>query len=252
MQAAIDAIYRYPVKGLNGESLEKVQLEAGATLPGDRRFAIAHGSTRFDSAAPAWQSKQNFLMLAKNERLAQLEASFDSDSGVLTLHRAGKQVARGNISDIMGRTLICQFLAGFLMSEARGTPKLVEGRDFAFTDVPDRVISLINLASVADLERVVREPVAPLRFRGNVYLSGLSAWAERQWVGREIQLGALRIRITGEIERCAATNVNPETAERDMNLPLTLRKGFRHMKMGVYAEVLDDGEVRRGDGVTPA
>ncbi len=251
MQAAIDAIYRYPVKGLSGESLERVRLEAGATLPGDRRFAIAHGSTRFDTSAPTWLSRQHFLMLAKNERLAQLEANFDGDSGILTLHRAGKQVARGNISDLMGRTLIGQFLAGFMMSEARGTPKLVEGRGFAFTDAPEKVISLINLASVADLERVARQAVAPLRFRGNIYLSGLPAWAERQWVGREIHLGALRVRVTGEIERCAATNVNPETAERDMNLPLTLRKGFRHINMGVYAEVLGTGEVSRGDSVTP-
>ena len=51
-------------------------------------------------------------------------------------------------------------------------------------------------------------------------------------------------------ERCAATNVNPETAERDMNLPLTLRKGFGHMDMGVYAKVVSGGQIAPGDAVT--
>jgi hypothetical protein len=99
------------------------------------------------------------------------------------------------------------------------------------------------------LERVARQPVDPRRFRGNILFDGLPAWAEFGWIGREIRIGTARLKVFERIQRCAATNVNPDTAERDMNIPLTLRKGFGHLDLGVYAEVIADGEVKPGDEV---
>jgi len=40
MDAAIRSIYRYPVKGLSAETLDRVGLQVGECLPHDRRFAI--------------------------------------------------------------------------------------------------------------------------------------------------------------------------------------------------------------------
>lgn len=250
MPVTVEKIYRYPVKGLNAEGLQSALLSVGQTIKDDRRFAIAHGTTEFDANDPQWLPKNSFIMLAKNERLAQLEASFDSENQILTIFRGGKQVARGKTSDIMGQTLIGQFFAGFMAGEARGTPRLVEAPGFSFSDTPNRVLSIINLASVRDLERVVRRRVDPLRFRANIYIDGLEPWHERHWIDQEITLGKARLRVRSEIDRCAATNVDPETGERDLNIPLTLRKGFRHMNMGVYAEVITEGEVAEGDEVT--
>jgi len=247
MTARLKSIYRYPVKGLSAASMASAMLAPGETLPDDRRFAIAHGSTQFDPADPQWLPKNNFLMLAKDEKLAQLETRFDPEDDSLTILRNGKQVARAKLSDVMGRTLIGQFFAGFMGASGRGTPRLVEAAGHSFSDVAGKVLSLINLASVADLERVMREPVDPMRFRGNLYLEGLAPWVEFTWVGRRLKLGAACLEVTAAIERCAATNVNPQTAERDMNIPLTLRKGFRHMQMGVYAKVIEGGEIREGD-----
>ena len=51
-------------------------------------------------------------------------------------------------------------------------------------------------------------------------------------------------------QRCAATNVNPETASRDMNLPRALQKGWGHTDLGVYARVITPGEIRPGDIIT--
>ena len=79
----------------------------------------------------------------------------------------------------------------------------------------------------------------PRRFRGNILIDGLPAWAEFAWLGHEIRIGAARLKVVDRIARCAATNVNPDSAERDMNIPLTLRKGFGHIDMGVYALVVD-------------
>jgi uncharacterized protein len=49
------------------------------------------------------------------------------------------------------------------------------------------------------------------------------------------------------ITRCAATQVNPVTAERDLDIAAALERAFGHINMGVYAEVLADGEIAVGD-----
>ncbi len=95
----------------------------------------------------------------------------------------------------------------------------------------------------------MRRPVDPLRFRANLYVEGLPAWAEFDWGGGEIEMGGARLRVIRRTERCAATNVNPETAARDMNIPLALKRGFGHVDMGVYAEVVTGGEVATGDRI---
>ena len=249
MAITIVDIHRYPVKGMSGERLEAVSLKAGEALPEDRRFALAHGASKFNPSDPVWVPKSNFFMLAKDEKLAQLAIDYDENSEVLTILRNGKQVSRGKISDPLGRTLLEQFLSSFLSSSGRGTPKIVEAPSGTLMDSADKVVSILNLQSVKDLERVTREPVDPRRFRANLWIDGAPAWQEFNWVGKEISVGGLRLKVVEAIERCAATNVNPETAERDMNIPLTLRRGFDHSNMGVYAKVLNDGTIRRGDSL---
>ena len=51
-RAEIDAIYRYPVKGLSPQRLERTTLSPGRTIAADRLYAIENGPTGFDPAAP--------------------------------------------------------------------------------------------------------------------------------------------------------------------------------------------------------
>jgi len=243
-------ILRYPVKGLNAEALERVVLEPGRRLPGDRRFAIAHGSAMTAGPITGWQPRDGFLMLARHERLALLKAHYDAEIGFLTLSRGGKQVARGNIHTPLGRTLVEQFLGAFMKTELRGAAKIVEAREGGFTDIPEGWLSIVNLASVRDFEaRIVRASIDPVRFRANLYVDGIDPWRELSWTGREIAIGAVRLRVTGRIERCAATNVDPKTGTRDLNIPRALATGVGHCDMGIYAEVLNAGEVKSGDNL---
>ncbi len=251
--ARIAGLWRYPVKGLAGERLASVELTAGQLLPHDRQFALAHGSTQFDPNAPAYLRPDNFHQLKRQEKLAQLGLGYEPDSGLLTLTRRGKTVVRANAGDPTGRLVLAQFFATFLGESGRGVPRLVTAAGHSFTDIPERYVSLINLASVADLERVVRAPVDPRRFRANIWLEGLPAWTELEWVGRGIALGPkggeVRLKVVEPISRCAATNVDPDTAERDLNIPLSLQRGYGHTDFGVYCEVLDDGRIAEGDPV---
>jgi hypothetical protein len=245
----ISRIYRYPVKGLSAEALTRVSVAPGEGLPLDRRFAIAHGATAFDAAAPAWMPKHNFLMLAKNERLAKLETSFDGATNVLTVKRGGKKVASGDLTTPTGRALIEQFFGAYLEGETRGSPKVVEAPGHMFSDTARKVVSIIGLASVADVERVARQPVDPLRFRANIYFDGGKPWQEFDWLDREIAIGDVRLKVYKRIDRCAATTVNPATAERDLQIPRLLQHGFGHIDCGVYAEILNAGEIAQGDAL---
>jgi uncharacterized protein YcbX len=251
MSLEITRLCRYPVKGLNAETLDRVNVTAGEGLPDDRRFALAHGASGFDVSAPAWMPKHNFLMLAKNERLARLRAHFDSATGMLAIERDGKQVVRADIGAPTGRMLVEQFFAAYMAGETRGTPKLVEAAGHMFSDTARKVVSIIGLGSIADIERVARAPVDPIRFRANLYFSGGRAWEEFDWIDRELVAGTARLKVLKRIDRCAATTVNPATATRDMNIPRLLQDGFRHVDCGVYAEVLVDGVMAVGDRIEP-
>lgn len=250
MTITVRDIFRYPVKGLNGERLEVAALQPGGRIAHDRRFAIAHASSQVDPLAPRWMPKINFLNLARDDKLAQIGITFDPETTELTFLRRGRPVAHGKASEAVGRMVINQFLAGVLPPGARGNPKLVEAAEGAFSDVSDAVVSLVSLSSVADIERVARQKVDPRRFRANLYFDGAEPWAERDWVGREIGVGSTRLRVAAPIGRCAATNVDPESAARDMNIPLLLERGFGHTETGVYAEVVAAGEIRAGDTIT--
>jgi uncharacterized protein YcbX len=248
----LSQIYRHPVKGLTPEPLTTVGLAIGEGLPNDRRFALAHGSTRFDPAAPEWMPKTNFIMLMRNERLARLRTRYDDATGVLTVQRDGKTVAAANITNLTGRTVIEQFFAAYMGDEARGAPKLVEAPGHMFSDIAHKVVSIIGLASIRDLEqRVIRAPVDPRRFRANFYFDGGRPWQELDWVDREFTLGSVRLRTMKPIARCAATNVDPESGQRDLNIPLALQQSYRHDTMGIYAEVLTPGTVTIGDELLP-
>lgn len=241
MSATVQQICRFPVKGLNAETLDCVVLTPGQGLPEDRRFGITYGL--------GTGAKRGFFDLVQEERLAQLRVAYDPSAPTLTLSRQGRQVVTANPRDQTGRMLLNQFFAGFLAGSPRGTPAFQEVDDTTRGDLLPNPISLINLASIRDFERVARQTVDPRRFRGNIIFDGAPAWAEFGWLDKEIRIGGARLRVVERTQRCAATNVNPDTAERDMNIPLTLRKGFGHMDMGVYAEVVQGGEVKPGDEV---
>ncbi|MEQ8710214.1 MAG: MOSC domain-containing protein [Rhodospirillales bacterium] len=251
MVLSVSQIYRYPVKSLSAEALDSVSLTPDQVLPNDRRFGIAHVSALFDPLAPEHLPKSNFLNLMRNERLALLSTSFDDSTNTLTIMRDGKQVARGQITTPVGRSIIEQFFASFAAGDVRGTPRLLDGRETtAFTDQESPLVSLIGHASIRDLERVAGEPVDHRRFRANFYFEGGSPWEEFGWAGQEISIGDVRLRVEKRIDRCAATNVHPEQGIRDMNLPLTLKKGFSHIDMGVYARVITSGSVSVGQSLT--
>ncbi len=247
----IENIYRYPVKGLSAEELRSVNLRVGDCIAFDRAYAIANGHRDFDAAAPKFMEKTKFLMLMRHEKLAALETHFDPQSHTLTILRNDKQVSKGCLQQLVGRKLIEQFFAAFLGEQILGAPHIVSAPDHSFSDVGVKCLSIINLATVRDLGRMMGEEIDPLRFRGNLYIDGFEPWAELGWVGKDIAINDLTVlKCFQRTRRCAATNVNPATTNRDLSIPAHIARALGHGDLGVYAQVTRDCHVSRGATIT--
>jgi hypothetical protein len=128
-----------------------------------------------------------------------------------------------------------------LLPNFPGPPVLLHSRGHHFMDKPDNVISLINLATVRALEALWRTPIDPLRFRANLYIDGARPWEEFDWVGRDIRIGGVTFSVDRKNGRCGATNVNPVTGQRDLDIPGSLRVAFGRKKLGVYLIARESG-----------
>jgi uncharacterized protein YcbX len=245
----IEYLYRFPVKGLSAEALEEAEVETAGAIPWDRAFALAQGDSGFDPEAPAWLPKDQFMCQKRNARIALLRSMFDPRSSQLAIRAPDGSAVMENPLTEAGRARITDFLTSYLGEEARGEPHFHYVPGHVFSDQRKPVVSLINLASWRDFEGRVGERRHRRRFRANVWFSGAAAWAEAGWVGRTIQLGGAVLRVTKQITRCPATQVNPETGERDANPVEELRTLYGHINLGIHAEVIEGGKFAVGDAI---
>ena len=249
-------LYYYPVKGLSPQPLPRVELATGEGFPFDRMYGLARFDSGFDPKHPQPLPKQRFLMLARDARLAELQTHLDPQTKHFTIRVQGHVVHESDFSqpDSIERTI--DFFATMFSLDPERRPLLAAAVPHRFTDVSVgsarmmNAISLINLNSVADLSARIGAPVDPLRFRANLYFDGWPAFSELDRMEEEFEIGSLRLRILKRTRRCAATEVNPKTAERDIAIPRLLKEHYGHADMGVYAEVLTGGTVEPGMPVT--
>lgn len=253
MAGEIRGLFVHPVKGLSPQELASVALEPGRGMPYDRAFALARPDGQYtrDSAGPL--PKTQFFMLARNASLAGYRTRFDPATGVLRAERDGRTVLEAALTTDDGAAAATTFFADALGLST--PPILARGDGRRFTDVSVvsdammNAVSLVNLASVRALGERLGTELDPRRFRANLYYDGLPAFSERDLIGEDIAVGDLRLRGALATKRCAATEVNPETAERDIDLPRRLHQEFGHNEMGIYAEVVTGGTARPGDPV---
>jgi len=253
MSIRIADLHRYPVKGLSPEKLDHAILSKGDYFPGDRLFAVENGPAGFDPDKPEHQPKIKFLMLMRNESLARLTSRYLDETSTLVINEGDRELVRGDIATGEGRLAIEAFFRRFMPAELRGPPKVLTAPEgFRFTDSRSGFVSLINLASVEALGGVMGASIDPLRFRGNLHIDGLAPWAELDLVGQVLTTSAgVRLKVIKRIPRCAATEVNLETATRDLAIPKALMQTYGHVDCGIYAEVLTGGAIVPGDELAP-
>ncbi|QBF33035.1 MOSC domain-containing protein [Thalassococcus sp. S3] len=253
MTARIARLQRFPIKGFSAEALEEVNLTPGEGVPGDRLFGFARHGSGFDPKAPQPLPKDRFVVLLTQAALAGLRTRLDGQTFTI---EAPDGLHRFEMANSADRADAARWIAAYLDLGDPEPPTYVSAAPHRFTDVsvvsPQlmNAISILNLASVRDLEQRLQVPIDPARFRANIELDGLPAWWELENIDAPIRAGDVTLRLIMRTKRCAATEVNPETAERDLKLPYLLRKELGHMDMGVYVEVETGGRLQPGLQVT--
>jgi uncharacterized protein YcbX len=253
MPNTIESIYRYPIKGLSGEPVDRIALTAGSVIPGEREYALARSNVEFDPANPQYFEKTHFLSLVRDKKLAELTTKFNNTSNKLSISRRGSVLIEVSLTSPRDCKRIADFFVEYLNMPAIKQPHIVRAihgtKNHSFSDVPDKAISFINLSSIIEFSKKVGMEIDPMRFRGNVNFTNNIPWEEFNWVDKKIRIGGAVLNIFKRTKRCAATNVNPFSAVYDINIPKELNYHYRHMDMGVYAIVLKSGLIAVGDEI---
>ncbi|HEV2365796.1 MAG TPA: MOSC N-terminal beta barrel domain-containing protein [Caulobacteraceae bacterium] len=250
MSARIAALYSHPIKGFTPQRRERARLEPGAGFPGDRLFAVEDGPSGFDPAAPRFIPKKRFAVLARIAEVAAVRTHYDEAAGKLRASAPGAPEFEASIASAQGRDAFSAWLAAALGEAAQGPLRLIDGAGHRFFDDPAGHVSVLNLESVRALEARIGKSVDARRFRANIHVDGWPAWVENGWSGRELRLGAAGGRVVGTITRCAAPDVDPDTAERDLEITAALHAFFGHMLCGIYVQIVSGGEIGVGDAVS--
>ena len=254
MQGRIEQLYTYPIKGFSARPLASVDLAAGQGFPGDRLFGFAKANGGFDPADPKPLPKTSFVVLMQHAGLAGLVTQFEEATRVLTVALDGRTL-RFDLTSETDRNRAAELLSEQLDLAEEERPRFVAGSPHRFTDVSVvsetmmNAVSLINLDSVAAFADRIEAPVDPMRFRANIYFRGWPAFSELELVGRSIRIGPAVLKVLKRTQRCAATEVNPRTAERDLRVPFLLRKTYGHLDMGIYAEIVQGGAIEPGSRI---
>ncbi len=258
-QISVNQLFIHPVKGLSPQKCDRLHLEIGHGVPGDRAFALMYKQDGIDtdSTQVPWMKKQNFAMQNDWHGLAALDCTYNAETGTLTIKRKDVELLVADTNTVKGRDLISAFFTGYLAGiypsqaakHSQRAPLQFVG-EFDKTRYPDREavhISLVSEETIKHLSELAGQSIDVRRFRPNILLEGVPAWGEFDWVGQEIQLGTARVAVTARINRCLNIDVNPETGERDINLLSLLQKNFQHTQTGILAQVIKTGSVAVGD-----
>jgi ferredoxin-NADP reductase/uncharacterized protein YcbX len=251
--ARVANIVRYPVKGLAGIAADgPVDLVPGRGLRWDRSHAIENGVVP-PRSAEGWNPRETYFHVAKNEQLVRLATALDdaeSPHPVLRLTLPdGREAALRLGEETLQAQAVDALLGAVLPSGPLGPPALVR-RSGGLWDWPAAHLSIINLATLETVAAASDHPVDPRRFRANLYLDGLPAWAELGLLGRRVRIGGAVLEVFQPTDRCRATTVDPVTAVSDLNVPALLASRFGHMFCGVYARVVHAGAIAAGDEVS--
>lgn len=247
MLGTVAALYRHPVKGFTPEPLTVAALKAHESFPEDRLYAVENGPSGFDAARPGFLPKTRFTVLAQIPELARIVTRYDA--GMFTAEAEGRGRATCDLRTAAGRIAFAAWLETAIPAEyLRGPLQVVHAPGHRFMDHPQGAVSVINLASVADLGRKLGATLNPLRFRANVYVAGWPAWAETGLQpGRRLRLGGAEVEVFKPIVRCVATHVDPSTGVRDIAVVDALRAHEGHLHCGLYVRVIEGGVTAVGD-----
>ncbi len=257
----VSALWRHPLKGFTPEPVTEALLTKDDFFPYDRLYALEVGPSGFEARAPKTISKMKFAVLARFAAVARLRTRYneyeeafevtDEDGKTWSFDmasEAGRHSLARHVETVLARHEDYDPVAFPLKVLSAPDPAVVHSH-FRFTDSAKGFVSLLNLNSLRDIGQRIGRDLDPLRLRGNIWLEDLTAFEDHAWVGKRIRMGddGPEFEVLKPIVRCVATHVNPETAERDVDLCNALWENYGHRDCGIYARIIKGGAVKPGD-----
>ena len=202
-------LWRYPVKGLRGERLERVEVAADG-VPGDRSLRVL--------------DERGIVTGRRKQRMVGLASTLDRD---------GEPVIDGRPWRSPEAAELIRGVAGpaATLSRPRG------GHEYDAAP-----ILLVSDGSIAQLGYDHR------RFRPNILVEGATGPVEQDWVGSRVRIGELILLVEQPCERCVITTIDPDTIEVDLDV-LKRTRAELNGNLGVYCSVVEPGAIEVGDPV---
>jgi MOSC domain-containing protein len=264
---AVVSLWRYPVKSMMGEELYVTEVTQGG-LVGDRAYGLI-------------DSSDGKVVTAKNPR--KWPEMFYFRAELVDVPHVGSTMPRvriklpdgtlvasdqADVNQVLSKSLKREVKLSSLASRRAGTSEEywpdMEGLDHRDTvtdfGLPEGTffdcafLHLLTTSTIDRLRALYPEGRFEVRrFRPNIVVNAAGdekGFVENGWIGRTLAIGdSVRLGITGPCPRCVMTTLAQGDLPKDMGI---LRTAVKHNQggVGVYASVLQGGQVRRGDSMS--
>jgi uncharacterized protein YcbX len=259
IESSVATLWRYPVKSMQGEELNASDITAAGLL-GDRQFAVIDPATGKVAGAKNPRTWPGFFYFRAAYTEPPRPGSALPAVRVTMPDGTCATTAEADLRKLLSEALGRDVTVSAPVSAATAEEYLIADDAVASFDLPGgtffdaAVVHLVTTATLDSLRALYPAGrFEPRRFRPNIIVATgpeVTGFAENDWVGREIAIGdEVRLRVTMATGRCVMTTLAQGDLPKDSGI---LRTAAQHnnAQVGVYAEVLDGGQVRRGDTVT--
>jgi len=246
----IENLFYSPVKSISFEESESLNVLTDRGIESDRIFAFVQNldsnSIKNLIEDPKSRKLNNFLTLKNSPELNQYNFTYAKNK--LILKKKDEIIITINPFSKNEKKLLCDKINQIILKDKK-LDLLMDEKNPFFDTMPNNSISLINKKSISDFSNKISTNIEIERFRANIYIDGIAAWEERDWIGKTININNINFFVSDEISRCSATNLKPSTDIVTINLPNQLKKTYDHINMGLYIVPQQNGVISKEDKI---
>ena len=246
----IENLFYSPVKSISFEQSETLNVLTDRGIESDRIFAFVQNldsnSIKNLIEDPKSRKLNNFLTLKNSPELNQYNFTYVKNK--LILKKKHEIIITINPFSKNEKKLLCDKINQIILKDKK-LDLLMDEKNPFFDTMPNNSISLINKKSISDFSNKISTNIEIERFRANIYIDGVAAWEERDWIGKTININNIKFFVSDEISRCSATNLKPSTDIVTINLPNQLKKTYDHINMGLYIVPQQNGVISKEDKI---